>query len=117
MKNGISFPQQFVIYKDKISKSTKALLSNDNNCKTLLPLRKISVTSREARFLTNVFNNNVNKDVISELSDFAWTHHCNATNNLYIGRTPNIKKLNSFNTNHPCFIGVFKNVNQLYLTL
>lgn len=97
MKNGISFPQQFVIYKDKISKSTKALLSNDNNCKTLLPLRKISVTSREARFLTNVFNNNVNKDVISELSDFAWTHHCNATNNLYIGRTPNIKKLNSFN--------------------
>lgn len=93
MSNGVSYPHQFLICSDNVSDEIKRLLSNDNDCKTLLPLRKLIVTSDEASKLVKILNDK--NDIDKLLRDFTWTHCCNNNDNLYIGATINEDELDS----------------------
>ena len=84
MNNEISFPHKFVIYKDSVSGKTIHMLSDTNDCKTLLPIRKLKVSSKETQEITKIINND-NSYIIESLNEYAWSHYYNNSNNVIIG--------------------------------
>lgn len=84
MDKTISFPHRFLIYQDNVSFTTISLLADDNECKTLLPIRKLHVSSNEANEITKIINND-NNNVIESLNDYAWLHYYKNSNNVIVG--------------------------------
>lgn len=83
MKERKSFPHQFLFYKSTISKSARSYLRRDNNCKTLLPLRKLKVMARKSKDVCACWSNNLTdkqnntaeiteSDVLQNLKNYAW---------------------------------------------
>lgn len=78
MTAGKTFPHQFLLYNKNIREKAKSYLCN-NDCKTLLPLRKLKVDSNEVcKCCSNnqVGNNNTTEidgnKVLQKLKDYAW---------------------------------------------
>lgn len=95
MNNEVSYPHQFVIYQDNVSNNTASLLSDDNDCKTLLPLRKLRVSSDEVIKISQIINNNDN-NIVASLNEFAWEHYYKNTDDVLIGMCVNPKKTNDY---------------------
>ena len=80
MKAGKTFPHQFLLYNSCISKKAIKLLQHDNDCKTLLPLRKLEVDSNEvckcwSNNKTDKQNNTTEVGgniVLQKLKNYAW---------------------------------------------
>lgn len=84
MDKNISFPHRFLIYQDNISFTTMSLLADDNDCKTLLPIRKLHVASNEANEITKTINDD-NNNIVELLNEYAWSHYYKNSNNVIIG--------------------------------
>ena len=94
LNHSISYPHQFVIYEDSVSLETKQLLSDDEDYKTLLPIRKLQVSSVEAKEIADIFNN-VNIEIVDSLIEYAWTHYYKGCDEVLIGSNVFRKKTKS----------------------
>ena len=81
MKAGKTFPHQFLFYNRNIQEDAKSRLQCNNDCKTLLPLRKLEVTDSTdvcacwSNNLTGKQNNTAEIDgsiVLQNLKNYAW---------------------------------------------
>ena len=70
----VSFAQQFLLYKGDVSQETKnKMVDND----TLLPLRRLELSSEEVKVVLDIINNDEVKYIVDELKDFSWTKYYN----------------------------------------
>lgn len=73
MENGISFAHPFLLYQDNVSDLVKELLSDDNDCKTLLPVRKLRLTEEEAMAIKkDVIDKTDHKEIVDSLKGVVW---------------------------------------------
>lgn len=56
MQSEKPFPHSFLVCRDGLSEKALSLLSDDNDCKSLLPLRKIMLTEEEADEVKQIFS-------------------------------------------------------------
>ncbi|MBO7082497.1 MAG: leucine-rich repeat protein [Bacteroidales bacterium] len=73
MHEGHSFSHPFLLYSDKLTNETKKMLSDDNDCKTLLPIRKVMASQDEINEVVD--NVNTRGSILSLLKDLAWKKH------------------------------------------
>jgi len=77
---GKTLPHQFLLYNNSISEEANQFLQRNNDCKTLLPLRKLEVDSNEvckcwSNNQTDKQNNTTEidgSDVLQNLKNYAW---------------------------------------------
>ena len=94
MKDGKTYSHQFLIYKDNVSNVTRQMLSEDNDLRTLLPIRKLKASSTEAAKIAEKLNKNADRDIVRWLKEFAWTHYYKDTSQAIIGTMVNTDKTN-----------------------
>jgi hypothetical protein len=70
MSDGKSFAHPILFYSDNVSDKTKALLSNDNDSKTLLPIRIVKLNQDETNEMLTIIKESEN--ILFQLKDFAW---------------------------------------------
>ena len=75
MKSGKSYAHQFLVYNDSITKEVEELLSENNECKTLLPIRKIKFNHDESDIITNILIGADNVNPIPQLKEIIWEHY------------------------------------------
>lgn len=92
MKNGETYSHQFLIYRDNISNATRKMLSEDNDLRTLLPIRKLKISSSEAAEIIEKLNKNADREIVRWLKNFAWTHYCKDMGQVIIGTMVNPDK-------------------------
>lgn len=92
MDEKTSFSHRFVIYRDDIANDVKDKLSEDNDCKTLLPIRKLCVSSNEAKEIMDKINRNHDKNIVGLLNEFAWTHYYDKSGGVIVGANVNRSK-------------------------
>ena len=73
MEEGTSFAHPFLLYHENVPDQVKELLSNDNDCKTLLPVRKMKLESKKASDMVGVMNSAELHEVVKLLKDHVWT--------------------------------------------
>lgn len=75
MNNGVSYSHQFLLFKHDVSNEVKQFLSDTDNSRTLLPLRKLFVSPSDVESLTKNVNESDLKDIVAKLKEFAWSKH------------------------------------------
>lgn len=70
MERGKSFSHPFLIYNEDLTEKTLALLSNENESKTLLPLRKVRLTLQESNDVLRVIKES--RGGLQPLKDCVW---------------------------------------------
>lgn len=78
MDKNESFFHSFMFYPNTVSEKTKTLLSDECDCKTLLPVRKIKLNKTEIQEISKKIFNGGN-DVLLQLKDMAWNKYFSAT--------------------------------------
>ena len=73
MHDGKTFSHPLLLYADKLTNETKEMLSDDNDCKTLLPIRKVMLSQDEINEVVDIVN--TPGSVLLRLKDFAWKKH------------------------------------------
>lgn len=68
--NPIEHP--FLLYQDNVCEKVKEILSDESECKTLLPVRKLEVRAEDAKLLLNKLLSFENNEVVNQLKDFVW---------------------------------------------
>ena len=72
MEDEVSFAHPFLLYQDNVSDLVKELLSNDNDCKTLLPVRKLKLTKEDVKAIIAVIYKTDHKEIVDSLKDVVW---------------------------------------------
>lgn len=73
MEDGVSFAHPFLLYQDNVSDQVEELLSDDNDCKTLLPVRKLRLTEEEAKAIKkDVIDKTDHKGIVDLLKGVVW---------------------------------------------
>lgn len=75
MNNGVSYSHQFLLYKHDVSNEVKQFLSEADDSRTLLPLRKLLVSPSEVEPIAKIVNENDLRHLIENLKEFAWSKH------------------------------------------
>ena len=75
MKSGKSYAHQFLIYNDSITKEAEEMLSNNNVCKTLLPIRKLKFNHEETSEVTDMLMKADKDNPIPRMKELAWNHY------------------------------------------
>lgn len=75
MKNEISYSHQFLLFKHDVSNEVKQFLSDTDDSRTLLPLRKLELSESDIAKITDKINNKAIKDLGTELKEFAWAKY------------------------------------------
>ena len=75
MKNGVSYSHQFLLYKYDVSNKVKQFVSDADDSRTLLPLRKLVVSPSDIDTLTSIVSEGDLKIVVAKLKEFSWTMH------------------------------------------
>ena len=75
MNSGKSYAHQFLVYNDSITKEAEEMLSNNNVCKTLLPIRKLKFNHEETLEVTDMFMKADKDNPIPGLKELAWNHY------------------------------------------
>ena len=75
MNSGKSYAHQFLIYNDSITKEAEEMLSNNNVCKTLLPIRKLKFNHEETSEVTDMLMKADKDNPIPRLKELAWNHY------------------------------------------
>lgn len=93
-----TFAHPFLLYPNNLSDKTKALLSNENDSKTLLPIRKLELTKDEINEVFGIINSTGN--IIPKLKELAWKKYMKSigveSDNIYIGEVVGRKKYSNF---------------------
>lgn len=97
MSDGKSFAHPFLLYPYNVSDKTKTLLSNDNDCKTLLPIRKLGLVKDEINELIAIINGQ--GDIVLKLKAFAWNKYMQSigleSDDIYIGEVVGRRKFSN----------------------
>lgn len=88
MNNGTSYFHQFLLFKHDVSNQVKQFLSDADDSRTLLPLRKLELSENDIAKITDIIINKAIKDIGAELKEFAWAKYF-----------ANIELINSINHN------------------
>lgn len=75
MKSGKSYAHQFLVYNDSITKEAEELLSENNVCKTLLPIRKLKFSHDESAEITNILIEADKDNPTPQLKELIWNHY------------------------------------------
>lgn len=75
VEEGTSFVHPFLLYQDTVSERVKELLSDDNDSKTLLPIRKMMLESEVANTITKRLYDAEQHEVVRLLKDIVWTKY------------------------------------------
>lgn len=75
MKSGKSYAHQFLVYNDSITKEAEELLSENNVCKTLLPIRKLKISRDESAKITKILVGIDKDNPIPQLKELVWDHY------------------------------------------
>ena len=125
MSDGKSFAHPFLLYSNNVSDKTKVLLSNDNDCKTLLPIRKVELAQDEIKEVVTIINDKGN--IISQLKAFAWNKYLQSigleSDDIYIGEVVGRRKFSNCRqvvfTNHgknfETYLGNVKELPELWI--
>lgn len=101
MRSEKAFAHQFLIYQEDISGEVKGYLNSDNDCKTLLPLRRLSISKKEWEIVSKEWpklaqtddkqnksgeqKKKLNgKDILLQLKKWAWEKYNGNSNNIII---------------------------------
>jgi hypothetical protein len=97
MGEGKSFAHPFLLYPNNVSDKIKILLSDDNDCKTLLPIRKLGLAQDEINEVVAIINGKGN--IIPQLKEFAWKKHMQSmgieSGDIYIGEVVGRKRFSN----------------------
>ena len=77
MNSGKSYAHQFLVYNDSITKEAEELLSENNECKTLLPIRKLKFNHDESAIIANILIDADNDNPMPQLKEIIWKHYFN----------------------------------------
>ena len=72
---GQSFAHPFLVYLDSVSDKTKDLLSDDSDCKTLLPARKLRVEQEDANSMMKIINTSEGNEIVRNVKQDVWTRY------------------------------------------
>jgi hypothetical protein len=73
LREGVSFSHRFLIcQEDRISETTRDMLGNHNDCKTLLPLRKLFLDETRTAQVRAVLSEEPRQKTLSDLMQLAW---------------------------------------------
>lgn len=72
---GQSFAHPFLVYLDSASDKTKDLLSDDSDCKTLLPARKLRVEQEDANSMMKIINTSEGDEIVRNVKQDVWTRY------------------------------------------
>ena len=75
MNNGTSFTHPFLIYQKSTLSTVKELLMNNNECCTLLPVRKLEMGKEDVEILTNKINTMGRGEIVQWMKDFLWAKY------------------------------------------
>ena len=75
MEDGVSFAHPFLLFRDNVSDQVKEFLSDDNDCKTLLPVRKMELDSEDANSLIEMMSTAEKHEIVKLLKDVIWTKY------------------------------------------
>lgn len=75
MRSGKSYAHQFLVYNDSITKEAEELLSENNVCKTLLPIRKLKFSHDESAKITDLFIRAEKGNSTPKLKQLIWDHY------------------------------------------
>ena len=75
MKSGKSYAHQFLVYNDSITKEAEELLSENNVCKTLLPIRKLKFNHEESTKITKILIDADKDNPTPRLKELIWNHY------------------------------------------
>ena len=75
MEDGVSFAHPFLLFRDNVSDQVKEFLSDDNDCKTLLPVRKMELDSEDANSLIEMMSTAEKHEIVKLLKDVVWTKY------------------------------------------
>lgn len=73
MENGVSFSHPFLFYRVDASTSIKKFLSDDNICRTLLPIKKLELGNEDIINITSIINLHDISDIVGSIKKIAWT--------------------------------------------
>ena len=125
MSDGKSFAHPFLLYSNNVSDKTKVLLSNDNDCKTLLPIRKVELAQDEIKEVVTIINDKGN--IVLKLKAFAWNKYMQSigleSDDIYIGEVVGRRKFSNCRqvvfTNHgknfETYLGNVKELPELWI--
>lgn len=69
------FPYQFLLYNESISKKAKEMLSDNNDCKTLLPVRKLKLSFKQANEIERILKESPKEEFLNQLKILVWGLH------------------------------------------
>ena len=75
LHKGKSFSHQFLIYNDHVSKDAEIMLSDSNESKTLLPLRKLKFDEQQSKKVVKILEMADKSELVRQLKAMAWNHY------------------------------------------
>lgn len=115
MKSEKAFAHQFLIYQEGVSGEVKKYLEDDNDCRTLLPLRKLSIFIEDKQEIEDFWKGGEKdsvdgKQVLQSLKEWAWDRYFKENvqkelqNNTPIQITTELDKYNGEVNNQVVFL-------------
>lgn len=75
MEKGTSYAYPFLLYHENVSKDIKEMLSDNNDCKTLLPLRKLMLDDDDFKYISDEIEKNEFTDIVKLIKSFVWNKY------------------------------------------
>ncbi len=75
MEEGTQFAQPFLLYREDVSLEVKELLSEDNDCKTLLPIRKLKLEKEDSDRICNFINTAKRNEISRWIKGEVWKRY------------------------------------------
>ncbi len=75
LHNGKTSSHQFLIYNDHVSKDAEIMLSDSNESKTLLPLRKLKFDEQQSKKVVKILEMADKSELVRQLKAMAWNHY------------------------------------------
>lgn len=75
LRKGKSFSHQFLIYNDAVSEEAKTMLLDNNECKTLLPIKKLKFDDNLSKRVINILNTVDKRELVHQLLAIAWNYY------------------------------------------
>lgn len=75
MEEGTQFAQPFLLYQEDVSIKVKELLSEDNDCQTLLPIRKLKLEKEDCNRLLNIISTAKRNEISRLIKVYVWTRY------------------------------------------
>lgn len=75
VKKGNSFEHPFLLYQDVVCGNVKEVLSDDSECKTLLPVRKMGLGDKDARYVMDIIQKTEINEIVNKMKVSIWSRY------------------------------------------